>query len=370
MYKKTSKNKKHQATIVTRVVIVTSCLGCILLFSLGRVKLFGPPEKKLPITENVAPNLSLNMNLVYQSNETVPYAYEIVVEGTRAYLLANDGESIYTLNISNPESPVVDNIYRPLDFYARNITAHGNYLYIDTGVLEVLDVTNTNNPEPIWQFDTEGLILNIAFSIDHIYVTDSQSNLYIINNIDPGHPKLVKRLAEFNNLDYIRYAEASNNQLFIAENGLYIFDITDPTNPIEVGFYGLPFGIDYFDGIVVSDQTIWVRGEYRDIFGDSQGHILLLDLSKPSVPRLISTYDHYPFALSGNIICFYDTSTSNESIHLMDFSNPNKPIELGYMGGAYSSLGYPSALTIKNNDIYIYSGNFDDGINIIKYSPR
>jgi hypothetical protein len=157
--------------------------------------------------------------------------------------------------------------------------------------------------------------------------------------------------------------------LFIASNGLYIFNISDPTTPIEIGFYGLPFGVEHFDRIVVSNKTVWVRGKYSDLWGDPQSHILLLDISNPSKPNLISTYDHYPFTGISDILCFYDASTNNESIHLMDFSVPEKPVELGYLVGAYSSLGYPSVLITKDRDVYIYSGNFHGGINIIKYSP-
>jgi hypothetical protein len=350
------------------IVLGATCVLYSILFFFMRIFLFSPPEKKLPITENINPSSSLNTKLVYQSNDDVHYAEELIIEGTRAYIIGKDTSAIYILDISNPELPNLLHVYNPNDLYIEDMKAHGNYLFLHTDKLEILDVTNAKTPSIIWQYNTLEPIKNMAISNDYVYLIDIETNLYIIDISTPANPQPIKIIKKFINLDYIEYATTSENLLFVADKGLYIFDISNPTNPIEIGFYGLPLGIDYFDDVVVINKTIWVRGKYRGIFGDPQSHVLLLDISNPTKPTFISTYDHYPFAFFGNTICFYDTSTDGESIHLMNFSNPKKPIELGYIGGVYSSLGYPDAITTNENFAFVYTVNYGDGLNIIKYT--
>lgn len=361
-------NKKRQFLI--RLVATGLAFSfCFIFFYVSRIFLFGPPEKKLPITESINPNSSFGLMSVYQSDKDVDYADEIIIEGTRAYVLDSNEASIYILDISFPESPKVENIYKNTEGFYRNMKVQENYLYLDTGVFKIFDVTDVKKPVEIWQFNPDSPIKSIDPSGDYVYVTDSR-NLYVIDIGNPQAIKLAKTIKNFNNLDYIEYVTVSENLLFMVYEGLYIFDVSVPAKPVQIGFYGLPLGVDYFDNVVISNETAWVRGKYRDVFGDWQGHVLLLDISNPYKPTLITTYDHYPFAISNEIICFYDSSTNGESFHLMDFSNPSQPIELGYISGIYSSLGYPDAIVKNRDSIYIYAANYSDGINIIKYAPQ
>jgi hypothetical protein len=362
------------STLIILTVAISIFVLCFIFIYLGRIFLFGPSEKKLPITENINPGASFRLMNVYQGNKDVDYADEIIIEGTRSYILDQSlasidiETSIDILDISSPASPKIENIYNlPKDVYVRNMKAQGDYLYLDIGDFKVLDVADAQKPTVIWEFMPNELIRSIDISGDYLYIVDVR-NLYIVDISNPQTIKLAKTFNNFNNLDYIENATVSENLLFVAGKGLYIFDISNPTKPVQISFYGLPLGVDSFGQIDISSgKTAWVGGTYIDGFGDPQGHTLLLDISDPYKPTLISTYDHYPFAIFNNLICFYDSSTSGESFHLMDFSNPYRPVELGYISGAYSSLGYPDAIIKTNDSVYIYAANYGDGLNIIKY---
>ncbi|HCK65994.1 MAG TPA: hypothetical protein DHW49_06990 [Anaerolineae bacterium] len=369
-------NKKHK--FLVRLVIASLAFSfCSILFYVSRIFLFGPPEKKLQITENIHSNSSFGLMIVYQSDEDVDYADEIIIEGTRAYILDQslasiDVEtSIDILDISSPDEPIIENTYYyPKDFAILNMKAHGNYLYLDAEVFTILDVTDPQKPVAIWEFNIDGSIKSIVPFGNYLFLVGVR-DLYIIDIANPKSIKLAKTIKNFNNHNIMEHATVKGNLLFVAGEGLYIFDISTPTNPVQIGFYGLPLGVDYFDNMVISNETAWVHGVYWDVFGDEQSHILLLDISNPYKPAFITTYDHYPFTVSNEIICFYDSSRNpyGESFHLMDFSDPKRPIELGYISGTYSSLGYPSAIIRENDLIYIYAVNYSDGINIIKYEP-
>jgi hypothetical protein len=360
-------------TLIILTVAISIFALCFIFIYFGRIFIFGPLENKLPITENINPGTSLGLISVYQGGKDVEYANEIVIEGNRAYVLDQSSSidtetSIDILDISSPALPKIENIYNlPKDVNVRNMKAQGDYLYLDIGDFKVLDVADAQKPTVIWEFVPNELIRSIDISGDYLYIVDVR-NLYIVDISNPQVIKLIKTFNNFNNLDYIEHATVSENLLFVAGKGLYIFDISNPTKPIQIGFYGLPLGVDSFDQVDISSgKTAWVGGTYTDGFGDSQGHTLLLDVNNPYKPTLISTYDHYPFAIFNNLICFYDSSTSGESFHLMDFSNPHRPVELGYISGAYSSLGYPEAIIKTNDSVYIYAANYGDGLNIIKF---
>jgi len=360
---KTNKDS-NSAWVVAGMVCL---IGCILLCLIAAC-LFGFPEKRLPITNIIGSGSSFNASLVYHSDKDIDYVDEIVIEEKRAYILGRDRSAIFILDISNPESPLLMSTYQPDDLYVITLGARGDLLYLDTGKLEILDVRDAYKSQKIWEFETNSPLKSITASGDHLYLTDSKATLYIVDIKDQTKPQLANTIQNFNGMDYIEYSIADENLLFVVNKGLFIFDISNPTSPVEIGFYRLPIGINYFEHLVVSKGHVWVRGEYRDIFGESQSQVLFLDISDPSQPTKIAAYDHYPFADLGDILCFYNSPRSLESIHLMDFSNPTQPIELGYLSGTYSSLGYPNALIQQDNSVYAYLTNYGDGLSIIKYS--
>jgi len=170
--------------------------------------------------------------------------------------------------------------------------------------------------------------------------------------------------------------EIYGNKLFFMDDNLYIYDITNPTDPKLITSYEKShFPIQY---LTISNNTAWTTGWHYGIDFEKQYYVSVLDISDPYKPKFISTYDHFPTEIQGNVFLFYHNYTKindwhlYKSIHLMDMSNPRKPIEIGYMGGErIRSLTSNSAMISRNNKIYIYTVNFVDGkLTVIKYTPE
>jgi len=307
------------------------------------------------------------------------FNYILNVEGNKMYAVNDDTRSeIYTFDITNPEKPKLIDKDQIDNYIISYFIARGNYLYTDQyGSFEILDATNANNIKSV--FDFEHPITSFAISDDYLYATGTDANLYIFDITIPEKTNLVKEIKNFDS-SIMMFSDVSlkvyDNKLFFMDDNLYIYDITNPTEPQLITSYEKSrFPIQY---LTISNNIAWTTGWQYNINFDKQYYVTVLDISDPYKPKFISTYDHYPSEIQGDIFLFYHTYIKSndwnlyKSIHLMDMSNPLKPIELGYMGGdRIRSLNSNSAMIARNDKIYIYSINFVDGkLTVIKYTSE
>lgn len=307
------------------------------------------------------------------------FNYILNVEGDKLYAVNDDiWSEIYTFDITNPEKPVLIGKDSIDNYIISYFTARGSYLFTDQyGSFEILDATDANNIKSV--FDFEHLITSFAISEDYLYATGTDKNLYIFDVTSPEKTNLVREIKDLDSSIMMFRGinlEVYENNLFFMDDDLYIYDITNPIAPQLITTYEKSMGP--IQCAIISGNTAWTKGWQYDLNFDRQYYVSVLDISNPYKPRLISTYDHYPTATQGSAFLFYHTYIKAndwriyKSIHLMDMSNPRKPIELGYMGGdRIRSLTNNSAMISRNNEIYIYTVNFVDGkLTIIKYTPE
>lgn len=364
--------------LVTFSIFFLLICGCLILFLYN---ILFPYQKKLPLTDHLPDNVAKNMEIVFHEDIGInnKFNYRLKIEDDKLYAVNDDTKSeIYTIDITNFEKPKLIGKDTIDDFIISYFIARGNYLYTDQyGSFEILDATNANNIKSI--FDFEYPITSFAISEDYLYATGTNKNLYIFDITNPEKTNLVKEITNFDSSIMMFRdigLEIYGDKLFFTDDNLYIYDITNPTEPKLITSYEKShFPIQY---LTISNKTAWTTGWQYDINFDKQFYVSVLDISDLYKPKFITTYDHYPRGMQGNIFLFYHTfSKPNDwnlykSIHMMDMSNPRKPIELGYMSGdRISSLTNNSAMISRNNDIYIYTVDFVDGkLTVIKYSPE
>ncbi|MDP8241081.1 MAG: T9SS type A sorting domain-containing protein [Candidatus Hatepunaea meridiana] len=124
--------------------------------------------------------------------------------------------------------------------------------------------------------------------------------------------------------------------------GLLIIDITDPTNPQEVGFCDAP-------------RIAWdvaVVGDYAYVADFGRG-ISVISISNPESPEEVSRYD-------GSVwyegLCADDEylylADGEEGLRIIDISDPENPSEEGY---CYTH-GWASNVTVDGNYAYVADG--------------
>jgi hypothetical protein len=112
----------------------------------------------------------------------------LAVSGNYAYVPA---AGLDVVDISNPDNPhTVGSYVSPLRI-AVALSGHYAYLASDTEGLEVIDVGDPTNPRRLGGVDTLGNAYSIAISGGYAYVGDSYSGLQVIDISDPIHPQRV-----------------------------------------------------------------------------------------------------------------------------------------------------------------------------------
>jgi len=142
--------------------------------------------------------------------------------------------------------------------------------------------------------------------------------------------------------------EARDTILYIAngDEGLYIFNVKDPTNPTQITFYDTPGNLTNF---FILDSLIYLAD------CDS---VIILNISNPASPQYVGAvhiprkctdvYVVYPYAYA---TCWaYDWGNGADgSVKIIDISNPSSPTIIGSIDGI---RGDPRAVFV--NDDYIY----------------
>jgi len=123
------------------------------------------------------------------------------------------------------------------------------------------------------------------------------------------------------------------------ETGLRVVDISDPSQPREVGSYAPP---SIINSLVVDGSYIYVAT------GDSG--LRVVDVSDPAQAYEIGFYDTPGFAaevaISGNLACIAD---GDSGLRVVDISDPTQPNEVG----VYQTPDYATCVATLSNFAYM-----------------
>jgi hypothetical protein len=261
--------------------------------------------------------------------DTLGDAYDVFVSGNYAYVANWDG--VHIINISNPANPQMVGFYDAPNDRAIAIYVSGSYLYVgDDTHFHVVDVSNPSNPQEIgncsywdWHF------VDIYVSGNYAYAL-SEGRLSIINISNPYNPYEVGDFSDLNWAlevwvfgSYAYVAEKHDNMGFNA--GLCIIDISDPTWPHSVAKVITPsicMGLDVF-------------GSYAYLTGWGVG-LRVIDISNPSEPVQVGLwYDtlwwgqYNTMDVSGSYAYLGDC---DGGLDIIDISVPSNPVRVGRFG--------------------------------------
>ena len=170
--------------------------------------------------------------------------------------------------------------------------------------------------------DALGSPNDVVVSGDYAYVADSSAGLRVVDITDPTNP------VEVGSFDPIGSTIGlgvffSGPYVYLADGlGLLVLDVSDPTAPIEAGFYN---SIGFAVKAQVSGQYVYVAG--RD------GGLNIADISEPGDPQHVSNYFK---AGSVHVRDVYVSGTlayvamEGQGLRVVDVSDPANPEELGF----------------------------------------
>ncbi|MTJ33508.1 DUF4347 domain-containing protein, partial [Dolichospermum sp. UHCC 0260] len=105
-------------------------------------------------------------------------AYAVTVVGNYAYAV---GDTLEIIDISNPNNPVFKGNYDISN--GRSIQIVGNYAYVadEYSGLQIINISNPSAPTLVGNYDTSGNAWDVQIVGNYAYVTDGNSGLQIIN---------------------------------------------------------------------------------------------------------------------------------------------------------------------------------------------
>lgn len=300
------------------------------------------------------------------SNPSAPTEYaridefagiEDIALSSEAAFVAAGTEGVMKIDISTPSAPILTSTYNANPIYA--IESHEGYLYgiSDDGIkiidentmsevayytgnffdaipygdrvylfkidgIEILDISNPTSPTYLGNYThaTYGGLTTGYIDDTYVYAVNPDYGVYILNAQVPTSVEVVG-LMTYNFVEHLSI-QGDIAYLISRNLGLGIFDISDPSEPIEItrltAVLETPYG-----GLARTGNAVF--------FGNLHG-ITVLDVSNSEKPIRLTNYPDdiaLIIKISGNIL-FYSTSEGGLNIAQVNISLDSDKLIPGY----------------------------------------
>jgi hypothetical protein len=277
-------------------------------------------------------------------------AYAVFVSGHYAYVAAN-GTGLKILDITNPASSSVIGTYSGVSA-VHSVVVSGKYAYVgdSTNGLVILDVSKPSSPVLISSI-AAGNSLNLALSGRYVLVPDVDTTA--VNIVDVANPISPSIVGTFNTGSSPTSIAVSGKYVYVGDTGngtLYIYDITNPAAPRSVSSVG---GLSTPSGLYVSGNYLYLT--------DTNDGLHIYDISNPNSPAQVGVFSaagYYNVQVAGDYA--YLTSPGGGLV-VVDVHSPSNPVQIGtlatggtargvFVAGKYAYVG-TTGTTLKTIDI-------------------
>lgn len=270
--------------------------------------------------------------------------YSVAVIGNYAYIADyNAGLSIVDISTSIPSNPVVKNTYPLGD--AKDVALSGVYACVANGNsgLQVLVLTDPENPADGGSCDTDGTAKGVAVSGNYAFVADYDYGLQVIKLSDLSGIE-----GSYDTPGNAEDVAVSGNYAYVADGvaGLQVIDISFTDNPERVGFRYMPELDSEAVAVAVSGNYAYVA----DVSPTASG-LHAVDISMPDNPIIIDTFpcDAVDVAVNGNYAYVADSAAG---FLVIDISFPNNLTQVG----SCSTSGTPASVALSGNYAFVADG--------------
>jgi hypothetical protein len=222
-----------------------------------------------------------------------PDAFDVDIQGNILYVcapgIADPDGGFYTVDITNPESPVELDIYAANGFTPFSVKVEGIYAYItDAEDVHILNIANPESISYLEEYRMPDFAYDLSVENGFIYISDAQAGLQILDNMQVIPVELISFTANVKNgrveLNWQTATETNNRGFeiqrkgfewkkigFVAGNGtvseLQKYSFIDKN--VQSGYYFYRLTQIDFDGtrhyseIVKVDNTGHIPRDYR-----------------------------------------------------------------------------------------------------------
>jgi hypothetical protein len=294
--------------------------------------IFGEDQRRIwDVTEPAQP-------IQLGSSETISPVYDVAIAGTMAAIVDGD---LRLFDVSDPLNPSQTAVYETPGI-AYGVALSNSQVYIADGALRIIhsqSLTEIGSYEWKWSLD-------IAIAGNYAYTAETDG-IRISDISNPEQPLVVGFYPT--GFGLMQQVKVMGNSLFAiitnpdwASSTMLILDITNPITPIAVGVYDSPSVI----------KPITLAGDYAYLPDWGQG-MQVVQVTNPANPTLVGTFDVWgaeiqDVAVQGN---YAYVASGSEGLRVVDTSNPMSPTLLSHN----INLGAKS-LVINGNYAYVAGG--------------
>jgi len=249
---------------------------------------------------------SKNLELV--SRPTNGGIDEVFVLGDTAY--AGIGSSLFILDISDRTDP--RELGRcDITGYISSINVQGDYAYVIDGGLHIIDVSDKTDPYPVGSENTMWSAQEISVHGDYAYICNWDTGLTIVDIRDKTHPDLIG----YYNSDFWAFGvHAVGDYAYLTDANLHIYDVRNKKEPVEVSTFECTEGLD-----------VYVEGDYAYVADDIDG-LLIIDITDKTDPVQVGLFGDCPRAekvfVDGDYAYVSDFDTGMWIIDISDKEDP------------------------------------------------
>jgi len=267
-----------------------------------------------------------------------PWGPCISVVAKDHYAFIGNGGLFQVFDISTPAEPQIigELFFGGLLVY--DLALSGNYAFIADGDMKVVDVSQPTNPTLAATLTVPSDFAHrIIVAGNHAYVGTFSGQLIIVDIAIPASPAVKSNIPLDD--EFVVLMAIYGQYLYIKTESpiepVYIFDVSDPTNPIRVGFLN------------VRTSAFATTGDHFYLCKEDST-FQIWDLTTPATPKPLSLVktpfagqavaisDNFAYVIAGSIL-----------VAIIDISNPSQPFLRGSVTGWPRTT--PTSLSVVSN---------------------
>jgi hypothetical protein len=266
--------------------------------------------------------------------------YQTYIAGKSSTVFATGGTGgCLMLDVTDPATPVEASVY-PLPSAMWDLTVSGNYVYAGSNGFRVFDISDKNQPVQVGYDPTLGDLVKVSGDLA-VFCPESMGSSNKVNIMDISDPANPQYIAHYLAPVMTNDISLKGNYAFIAcwWDGFRVIDFSNPELPVlaahEMGWVngGIP-GVEwcYVQALDVDGNYLYVLdyGPFED--EDTKG-VYIFDITDPANPVFISrlpeyTGKAYDINASGGYAYLSD---SQAGFNVIDATDPTNASEIAYL---------------------------------------
>ena len=291
---------------------------------------------------------------------------DVTIIGQHAIVSDRD-YGLWTVDISDPASPQIVGQFALADRNGRLASIGQTILAASGANLLLLDATDPTSLQELSRIAISGGISAIAVKNDLVYITSGYRGFRILDISDRFSPQEIGFLAIQSEAKALSVSEKvayiANSDTRAVDRGVWVVDVSDPTNPTRLGYFDTPGNA----------ASVVAFGHKLFIFEDSLPSSFpdgyrIMDMSEPAQPRTLGFFempDNDNWANGATAIGAHDfafTTSYNRGVFTVDISDPAAPRPVGF----FASPSQASGLAIQDELLFVASQHA--GLWILHYS--